>query len=284
MSQRRDNRWTVTMTLALALIAWTAPLTAGAGQGVDLPAPKDVAAPPADADKTSSGLAWKVLKPAAASERPAASDTVKVHYSGWTTDGKMFDSSVKRGQPASFPLNRVIKGWTEGVQLMSVGEKSRFWIPAELAYGNKPGRPAGMLVFDIELLEIKRAPAPPQTPKDVAAPPADATVTKSGLAWRMLNKGPGGPHPSATDRVTVHYSGWTTGGRLFDSSVTRGRPATFPLDGVIKGWTEGVQLLSAGDKARFWIPAAAAYGDNPGGGRPGGMLVFDIELLQIGGR
>ena len=80
-----------------------------------------------------------------------------VHYSGWTTDGKLFDSSVKRGSPASFPLNRVIKGWTEGLQLMEVGEKRRFWIPADLAYGNSPGggRPGGLLVFDVELLSIK---------------------------------------------------------------------------------------------------------------------------------
>ncbi len=81
-----------------------------------------------------------------------------MNYSGWTTDGKMFDSSVTRGEPASFPLNHVIKGWTEGVQLMHVGDVVRFWIPGPLAYGDKPtrpGAPAGMLVFDIELLGIK---------------------------------------------------------------------------------------------------------------------------------
>ena len=77
-----------------------------------------------------------------------------VNYSGWTTDGKLFDSTVTRGKPATFGLDRVIKGWTEGVQLMVVGEKRRFWIPEKLAYGGKPGYPAGMLVFDIELVEI----------------------------------------------------------------------------------------------------------------------------------
>ena len=79
---------------------------------------------------------------------------VEVHYSGWTTDGKMFDSSVVRGSTAKFPLNRVIKGWTEGVQLMVKGEKRRFWIPGKLAYGDtpkRPGAPAGTLVFDVEL-------------------------------------------------------------------------------------------------------------------------------------
>ena len=80
-----------------------------------------------------------------------------MHYSGWTTDGQLFDSSVMRGEPASFGLFQVIAGWTEGVQLMVEGEKRRFWIPAKLAYGENPqgGAPAGMLVFDVELLKIK---------------------------------------------------------------------------------------------------------------------------------
>ena len=77
-----------------------------------------------------------------------------VHYSGWTTDGKMFDSSVTRGQPATFRLNGVIPGWTEGVQLMVEGETTRFWIPESLAYkGQSP--PFGMLVFDVELIKIQ---------------------------------------------------------------------------------------------------------------------------------
>ena len=82
---------------------------------------------------------------------------VEVHYSGWTTDGKLFDSSVKRGIPATFPLNGVIPGWTEGLQLMKVGQRMRFWIPGKLAYGDtpsRPGAPAGTLVFDVELLKI----------------------------------------------------------------------------------------------------------------------------------
>src|SRR5439155_677199 len=122
-----------------------------------LPAPDDVAAPPADAKKTASGLAMKVLTPGKGKEHPGAEDKVTVHYTGWTADGKMFDSSVTRGEPATFGLNGVIKGWTEGVQLMVEGEKTRFWIPAELAYGSnpRPGAPAGMLVFDIELLSIE---------------------------------------------------------------------------------------------------------------------------------
>jgi peptidylprolyl isomerase len=119
-----------------------------------IPAPPDVAAPPKDAKKTKSGLAYKVLTPGTGKEHPTETSEVRVHYTGWTTDGKMFDSSVTGGLPVEFPLNRVIKGWTEGVQLMVVGEKTRFWIPEPLAYRGQRA-PYGMLVFDIELLRMK---------------------------------------------------------------------------------------------------------------------------------
>lgn len=128
-----------------------APAAAPAG----IPAPPDVAAPPADAIKTKSGLASKVIKPGTGTIHPTATSTVKVHFSGWQTNGEMFDSSVVRGEPIEFGLDGVIAGWTEGVQLMVIGEKRRFWIPGTLGYDGVPGRPQGMLVFDIELLDIK---------------------------------------------------------------------------------------------------------------------------------
>jgi FKBP-type peptidyl-prolyl cis-trans isomerase len=123
------------------------------GQG-PLPAPPDVKAAPKDAKKTTSGLAYKVLKPGTGKTHPTGTSEVTVHYTGWTTDGQMFDSSVTRGEPATFPLNRVIAGWTEGVQLMVEGEKTRFWIPESLAYRGQRA-PYGMLVFDVELIKIK---------------------------------------------------------------------------------------------------------------------------------
>ena len=118
-------------------------------------APSDVAGPSPDATITASGLATKMLKAGDGKTRPTADSVVTVHYTGWLTSGKGFDSSVSRGKPASFPLNRVIPGWTEGVQLMTVGEERRFWIPEKLAYKGRKGAPSGMLVFDVELLEIK---------------------------------------------------------------------------------------------------------------------------------
>jgi peptidylprolyl isomerase len=120
-----------------------------------VPAPPDVAAPPADASTTSSGLATKVITPGRGTQHPRATSRVKVHYSGWTTDGQMFDSSVARNEPISFGLNQVIAGWTEGVQLMVEGETRRLWIPEQLAYKGQRGAPQGMLVFDVELIKIE---------------------------------------------------------------------------------------------------------------------------------
>ena len=120
-----------------------------------IPAPADVAAPPDDATTTASGLATKVLTPGTGSQHPRASSRVRVHYSGWTTDGQMFDSSVARNEPIAFGLNQVIAGWTEGVQLMVEGETRRLWIPEQLAYAGMRGAPQGMLVFDVELIKIE---------------------------------------------------------------------------------------------------------------------------------
>jgi FKBP-type peptidyl-prolyl cis-trans isomerase len=140
--------------ISAAVIALLVTITPRVTLAQSIPAPSDVQAAPKDAKRTPSGLAYKVIKPGTGKEHPTAASAVTVHYTGWTTDGKMFDSSVTRGQPATFPLNRVIAGWTEGVQLMVEGEKTRFWIPENLAYkGQRP--PLGMLVFDVELLKIQ---------------------------------------------------------------------------------------------------------------------------------
>jgi peptidylprolyl isomerase len=240
-------------------------------------APPDVAEPPADAVKSPTGLASKVVTAGASPDKPLATDVVTVHYTGWTPDGKMFDSSHTRGTPSMFPLNRVMAGWRECVQLMTVGETRRCWLTEELAYRGQAGRPRGMVVFDIELLDTRRAPTVP--PPDVAGPPDDAKRTASGLAYKVLKPGTGTRRPSQFGRVTVHYTGWTTDGKMFDSSVAKGMPVTLGLDNVIRGWTEGLQLMVEGERTRFWIPQNLAYGGKPGA--PRGMLVFDVDLIRV---
>ncbi|MCP4896225.1 MAG: peptidylprolyl isomerase [bacterium] len=245
----------------------------------DLPAPDDVAAPPEDAEKTPSGLTHKLIKAGKGTEHPGPADLVTVHYSGWTTDGKLFDSSIPRIRPATLPLNGVIAGWTEGLQLMVKGEKRRFWIPENLAYQGRPDAPAGMLVFDIHLLDYEPAPKPHDTPPDVDAPSRGAVREESGLASKVIRPGVGRIKPEATSKVVVHYTGWTTDGKMFDSSKRRGKPSTFTLNQVIPGWTEGLQLMVVGETRRFWIPEDLAYQGRSGA--PAGMLVFDVELIDI---
>lgn len=265
-----------TTTRAFHLLSIACLVAAAGWAADDIPAPADVAAPPADAEVTESGLASKVLEAGGGGLHPGPNDLVVVHYTGWTTDGKMFDSSVARGKPVRLPLDRVIMGWTEGVQLMVEGETRRLWIPEELAYAGREDRPQGMLVFDIELEKVVSFP---DAPADVAGPPADAEVTKSGLASMVLQPGSGLEHPKAKNTVVVHYNGWTTDGELFDSSVLKGQKLRIALRQVIKGWTEGIQLMVEGEKRRFWIPANLAYAGVEG--KPQGMLVFDVELLEI---
>jgi FKBP-type peptidyl-prolyl cis-trans isomerase len=119
-----------------------------------IPPPADVAAPPPDAEKTATGLASKVITPASGGETAKPTDLVTVHYTGWTAQGRMFDSSHARGKPNTFSLDRVFPGWRECVGLMRTGETRRCWIPQELAYKGQAGSPRGMLVFDIELIRI----------------------------------------------------------------------------------------------------------------------------------
>jgi peptidylprolyl isomerase len=191
----------------------------------------------------------------------------------------MFDTSRGLEQGAVFDMNAVLPGWAEGLALMSPGDRVRMWIPPALAYQGRPDQPQGTLVYDLELLSIERRPAPPQAPTDVAGPPKNARKTKSGLAYRVLARGKGGDRPGPTSHVRVHYSAWTPDGKLFDSSVVRGKPASFRVDSVIAGWSEGLQRMTVGDKTRLWIPEALAYENGEGG--PPGTLVFEVELLEI---
>lgn len=111
---------------------------------------------------------------------------------------------------------------------------------------------------------------------------AEVEQSASGLQWQILSQGTGTEHPSRNSRVTVHYHGTLIDGTVFDSSVERGEPITFGLNQVIKGWTEGVQLMVEGEKRRLFIPADLAYGNRSAGKIPSGStIIFDVELIAI---
>ena len=139
-----------------------------------------------------------------------------------------------------------------------------------------------MVVMVFGLAAAASAQRTVAAPSDVAAPPDDAEVTASGLASKVVEAGSGTQNPGPTSTVTVHYTGWMTDGQMFDSSILRGTPATFPLDRVIKGWTEGLQMLKGGGMAKLTVPPHLAYGSRYRDKIPAcSVLIFEIELFGI---
>lgn len=275
-----------------------APTGAGAPAGADNAAKSEKFlaenAKKATVKTTASGLQYEVLSEGPATGMsPKETDLVDVHYVGTLIDGLEFDSSRARGAAARFPLNQVIPGWTEGVQLMSEGDRYRFFIPSDLAYGEQgtPGGPIGpneALIFDVELIKVTNADRNAESAAKFMAEngkKAGVRTTASGLQYEVLAEGKaGGKQPTDANKVSVHYEGKLVDGSVFDSSYQRGEPIEFPLNAVIPGWTEGVQLMSEGDKFRFYIPPALGYGaqGTPGGPiGPNEALIFEVELLKV---
>jgi FKBP-type peptidyl-prolyl cis-trans isomerase len=202
-----------------------------------------------------------------------AGDFVKVRYTIYNSAGRVLDSTPS-GLASIIALERMMPGWRAGIESMEPGQTRRVTVTSAESGGKIPDGES----YDIEteLIEIIEGP---QTPVDLNDPPADAEKTRSGLASRVLRAGNGEETPRRRSTVRVNYTGWTTDGRLFDSTILRGEPAEFRLDNVIAGWTEGLQGMTEGEIRRFWIPAKLAYAKQPD--KPQGTLVFDIELIEI---
>ena len=234
---------------------------------------------------TDSGLEIIVTE-AGDGPKPEPGNVVVVNYTGMLEDGTVFDSSIPRGEPISFPLGqgRVIPGWDEGIALLNQGSKAQLIIPPDLAYGAQGAGgvipPNATLIFDVELVDIRAgSPAEP-----AAVDEADYTTTDSGLKYYDLEVG-AGDAPQEGQVVVVNYTGWLTDGVKFDSSIDRGQTFSFPLGQgrVIPGWDEGVASMQVGGKRQLVIPAELAYGDSGAGNviPPGATLVFDVELVDV---
>jgi FKBP-type peptidyl-prolyl cis-trans isomerase len=248
-----------------------------------------------DVQSAGMGLQYIVLKKGPGGKSPTTQDNVTVHYEGRRTTGEKFDSSFDRGEPATFPLDAVIPGWTMGLQEMSEGDEYLFYIPSALAYGDSP-RPGGLikpgddLVFLVQLISVdapksadaeawqKYFPWPSAAPEVVKLP--------SGLQYTVLASGDAAGKPPARGQyVVVHYEGRLADtGALFDSSYERGEPAAFPSDALIPGWVEALALMKPGDRWMLYIPADLAYGKRgtPGGPiPPDAPLQFEVELVSV---
>lgn len=236
-----------------------------------------------DTVTTESGLKYiDVAK--GEGDKSVAGKRVTVHYTGWFTDGKKFDSSKDRNQPFTLEIGagQVIKGWDEGLQGMAIGAKRMLIIPPELAYG-RGGRgipPNSTLIFEVEMLGITDPPPPPVMPEYNEK---DIVKTPSGLGYIVIKEGTG-PQPKSGQNIKVHYSGWLTSGKLFDSSIQRGSPIQFPLGmgKVIRGWDEGLAMMKEGGKRLLIIPPDLAYGSADRGViPPNSTLIFEVELVEV---
>ena len=247
------------------------------------PIPTDVAKPPDTAETLKSGEKYIVLRPGTGKDKPSIVDTVTFNFTAWDTDGRMFDTTETRKRPGSVQPFKQSIAMEDILTSMTAGERARFWVDTEkmqTAGRPLPGAPKGLLCYEVEVLQITKSQHEvPAAPSDVAKPPAGTPKTAKGTFYKVLKQGPPGSHPTPAQSVKVNYTGWTTDGRMFDSSLMRGEPSEFSLSGVVAGWTDGIPLMSIGDKYRFWIPEELAYKGSPG--KPQGMLVFDIELLEI---
>lgn len=239
----------------------------------------------AEKQTTQTGLSYYIIeKNSKKSLKADVGKTIKVHYTAFLENGKLFDSSIKRNQPATWELGTgPLKGFDEGISYMSVGDKFRLQIPPDLAFGerNIGNIPPGSTVFiDVELLEviepIKIEPYKTQN--------LDTVKLKTGLQYIVVES-TAGKKAKFGKMVKVHYTGYLDDGTIFDSSVKRGQPIEFTLGvgKVIKGWDEGVALMKQGEKYRLIIPYNLAYGEQGGRGiPPKARLTFDVELVDVG--
>lgn len=237
--------------------------------------PEDLLTPPAEA--SASGLRSRVLVPGQGGARTRPDGLVLVRFSGWTMDGKAFAHTPQSEAPAYVLMANLMPGMREALLAMTAGERRRLWVPEAMAFAGMKGRPAGPVVMDLELVESQDHPS--RAPEDVVAAPSDAQLLPSGLAFKVLRPGKGTVKPARSNWVFVHYTGWTTDGKMFDSTLLKRNPVLLRLTTVIPGWTEGLQLMVEGERRRFWIPQKLAYAGQSG--MPAGMLVFDIELMGI---
>jgi FKBP-type peptidyl-prolyl cis-trans isomerase/outer membrane protein assembly factor BamB len=253
------------------------------------PAPSDVAAPAAGAEFTASRVAMTVLQPGSGEGHPAANDCVRARFNVWERNGALFASSL--GESEIVCVRTAMIGVAEALERMVTGEKRRVWIPADLTYregqhARMMSRPQEMeapphndLTVDIELISLLKAPP---TPTHLAAPPEHAVRTASGLTYEVLAPGHGAAHPAPNSTVRVQFTGWTNDGHLFESTVMSGHAALVPLSQAMPGWREGLTRMTVGEKARFWIPAALAWGARPADRfNPAGDLIYEIELLDV---
>jgi peptidylprolyl isomerase len=247
-----------------------------------------------DLKEATAGVKYRDLKEGVGEACPAGAG-VKMHYTGWKENGEVFDSTREgpkaTGQPADFKLKGLIKGWQEGIPGMKKGGVRKLVIAPEKGYGTAGTGPlvGHTLIFEVELVDfsaqknVVTGPGQPM-PFDNSNGGTDDPGLKDigdGMKIRDLKEGSGEPVKEGAT-VTIHYTGWTVDGNVFDSSRPRGKPNTWPLGELVKGWQRGIPGMKPGGVRKLVVPAALGYGDDGSGEKiPGGAtLIFEVELVK----
>lgn len=264
------SRFTAPVLLVLAGTFLAGAFAAGAAVA------NEFTSPPADAEKRPSGLVTKVLKAGTGDKHPDANDVVQAHYIGRTPDGDVFRSTYDSGQPGTFPLDKVFPGWSEGLQMMVVGEKRRLWVPARLAPENPTSGPEGDVVFDVELLGFFNMPNPPAS---LIRPDAKAKKLAMGASVLTELPGDGESYPGPDDVGVFHFNMWDAKGNMLDSTWARNRPVGIPLDKVLPAFGEAVSDMLVGEHRFIWIPRAVH--DQQWPKSPNGMMVLRVQLVRL---
>lgn len=233
-----------------------------------------------NAQKTSSGL-YYIIDEVGTGKNPIVNDRVKVKYKGYLTDGTVFEELDEDG--ISFFLNGLIPGWQEGLPFFKEGGSGRLIIPAHLGYGGEQVGaipPGSVIIFDIELIYVNfETENEEQIQAYLSENVLTAQPTGSGLYYNISPASSGTVKPSLTSTVSITYKGTLLNGTVFDERTTA---QTFNLEGVIKGFSEGLSYFSAGDTGTLYIPAHLGYGNQAVQSIPiGSVLIFDVKLISI---
>jgi peptidylprolyl isomerase len=270
------NRLSLLFVALLALAA--APAVSAFAQD---PAPAKPGGIPADTEvkTTASGLQYSVLVAGKDGPHPKRGEKVKVHYTGWLTDGTKFDSSRDRGSPAEFTVGQLVEGWNEALCMMTAGARWKLTIPAKLGYGEKGSPPVipanATLVFDLELIEFQ------SLPEFHAPDPAAQKKTDSGLKYEVLAAGTGDA-PAADDVLELKYALWNTKGLLLDCSARSGNSLKMPCgDLPLAFMKEAVSLLRKGARLRFEVPPDLCFGSKDQGPAlpANSVTIWELELV-----
>lgn len=231
---------------------------------------------------TESGLQYSVVEEADG-PAPTTESAIVFHYIGRLVDNTVFVNSYDQNRKSNIRVDDLLPGLREGVQLMNTGAIYEFVLPADLAFGNNPpqGIPAGAtIIFEFELVHDNSLDPLFLTDN---AEQEDVRVTESGLQYRILEEGDG-ETPTQNSDVRVEYTGSFIFGDQFDTSRDSETPASFNVNGVIEGFSEGLMLMQEGARYELFIPAELGYGDEipqQSPIYPGATLIFDVELISV---